>query len=136
MAITFEELEGSPTISVTGGAVTAQRTFKVPWSQRLEMVEILWGSYRMIGGIFSFRPPAHFPDLPNVIATEIRVEPFNPGAPLGSELSSLTNSRALRPKWRVARCHANERSAVARLLAVREPEVAQRRLDALWSWLG
>ncbi len=92
---TVEELENSPLLEIVGGEISGQRTFKVAWADRLEAVRALWGSLQVIEGVPTYTPPAHYPDFPNVLVNELRIEPLDRNSPLGLtplvDFSSGTN---------------------------------------------
>lgn len=92
MAVTFEELAGSPTLEVVDGRIVAQRVFRVDWSDRLEFIAELWGQYGAVGGAFVYQPPAFFPQVPQAFVNEVRVEPFDADNPNGSAVTSLTSA--------------------------------------------
>ncbi len=96
--MSVEELENSPLLEIVGGEITAQRTFKVPWSERMDAVRALWGSLEIIDDEPVYTAPAHFPDFPSVLVSELRVEPLDRASPLGetslTDYSSGTNDFA------------------------------------------
>lgn len=90
MSISFEELEGSPTINITQQGTTALRLFRVAWDDWPAMVRELIGHYELVGSQARFSAPLEFPGVGNLVVAEISVEPFDPGNPEGSELASLS----------------------------------------------
>ncbi len=69
MPVAFEELEGSPKLHVSEQATTAQRLFRVAWSDWPAFARELLGSYQLVGGAFTFVAPRPFPDMPNLLVT-------------------------------------------------------------------
>ncbi|HEY1600771.1 MAG TPA: hypothetical protein VGG64_14275 [Pirellulales bacterium] len=95
MTVAFEELEGSPKIRVNEQGTTAVRSFRVAWDDWQEFVHDLIGIFRVLGLATQFVPPIEFPGLPNLIVSDVQVEPFDPDNPdgsLGVSLGSLTNA--------------------------------------------
>jgi hypothetical protein len=84
MPIAFEELEGSPRVTINEQGTTAQRRFRVAWDDWQTFARTLVGTYRVLGGATQFVPPIQFPGLPNLIVTDLTVEPFDPRNPDGS----------------------------------------------------
>ncbi|MCG8586905.1 MAG: hypothetical protein MI757_19550 [Pirellulales bacterium] len=91
MAIDFEELEGSPTIRISESGTLATRVFRVAWDDWIDFARSLVGEYAIVGCTFQFLPPIAFPDMPNLVVSDIDVEPFDPGNPEGSEVSTLSS---------------------------------------------
>jgi hypothetical protein len=89
MAAAFEELAGSPRIRVNEQGTTAVRTFRVAWADWQEFVRDLIGTFRVLGLATQFVPPIEFPGLPNLIVTDVQVEPFDPENPDGSSVIGL-----------------------------------------------
>lgn len=85
MSVTFEELEGSPSIRFDDGRFAATRRLLVAWSDWLDLALELYGSYRQVGGGFSYTPPATFPGVPGAIVTRLTVEGFPPDRPLSPQ---------------------------------------------------
>ncbi len=95
MAVSFEELEGSPRIRINEQGVTAVRLFHVAWSDWQEFARELIGTFRVVGLATQFVPPIEFPGLPNLIVADLNVEPFDPANPsgdVGVSLGSATNA--------------------------------------------
>lgn len=95
MTVTFEELEGSPRIRINDQGTSAVRTFRVAWDNWQEFVRDLIGTFRAYGLATEFIPPIEFPGLPNLIVSDVQVEPFDPDNPDGSggvSLGFLTNA--------------------------------------------
>jgi hypothetical protein len=89
MTIAFEELEGSPTISIGPGGTVARRIFRVAWADWPALVQELLGTYRRVGGQFQFSPPLTFPDLPGVVVTGLDVAAMDPENPDGAAVGTL-----------------------------------------------
>ncbi|MCE9555204.1 MAG: hypothetical protein K8T91_17785 [Planctomycetes bacterium] len=89
MSVPFEELEGSPTVSIGPEGTVARRIFRVAWTDWLPLARQLIGSYRRVGEQFHFVPPLEFPDLPGVVVTALDVAPMDPENPDGAEVHSL-----------------------------------------------
>lgn len=89
MAVPFEELSDSPQESFADGRFSATRRLKVNWADRLDLVVELYGGYRLVGGQFVFTPPAPYPSVPQALVTDVRIEPFPPGKPDGSGVTTL-----------------------------------------------
>lgn len=95
MAVSFEELDGSPTMSGTGGKFRGVRKFLVDWDDWETFVTDLWGSYRYIDGALVFTPPAEFPGVPATLVTNWAAVPHGSANPsqevdLGSDLNGDT----------------------------------------------
>lgn len=91
MAVSFEELAGSPTIRVDEDGTQAVRRFRVAWSDWLPFARELVGEYRVTGGAFAFIPPKAFPGFANMLVQELEIEPFEPGGPDGAAVGTLTS---------------------------------------------
>jgi hypothetical protein len=95
MAVSFEELAGSPRITASSQGVTATRVFRVGWADWPSLAQALIGSYKVISGNLQFIPPLAFPGLSNVVLAELNVEPFDPNTPdgtTGAAVATTTNS--------------------------------------------
>jgi len=90
MSIAFEELAGSPRLTISQQTTTATRTFRVAWDDWQDFAAQLVGRYTTVGCSFDFVPPLEFPDMPNLVVSELDVEPFDPENPDGGEVSTLT----------------------------------------------
>lgn len=77
ISVPYEELKGSPKVRLSGGKMTGTRVFRVAWSDRVQMMGDLYGSYKTIGGVPSYTPPDPFPGFPWLIAKDIDIEPFD-----------------------------------------------------------
>jgi hypothetical protein len=89
MSVSFEELEGSPRLSVNESGITAWRSFRVAWADWPAFCGELIGSYRVVGGSFIFTAPLEFPGFPNLVVSDIQVEPFDPACPDGTGVGTL-----------------------------------------------
>jgi hypothetical protein len=89
MPVAFEELEGSPTIRISESGTVATRVFRVAWDDWIDFARELVGEYALDACDFEFTPPLAFPNMPNLVVADIDVEPFDPGNPEGSEVSTL-----------------------------------------------
>lgn len=89
MSIAFEELEGSPRVAINQNGVTATRVFRVAWDEWQAFAQSLVGVFRMIGLSPEYVSPVQFPGLPNLVVTDIQVEPFDPRSPDGAAGVSL-----------------------------------------------
>ncbi|MCH8047500.1 MAG: hypothetical protein IID44_27715 [Planctomycetes bacterium] len=90
MAIAFEELEGSPVVTITPQGTTAVRTFRVAWSDWQDFAHLLVGRYRAVSCSFVFVRPMEFPEMPNLVVSDLKVEPFDPQNPDGSDVTTIT----------------------------------------------
>ena len=89
--ITFEEFEGSPRLSYRQDGVTATRRFKVAWADYEAFAVECMGKFGGVGSQINSQGPVIFPgDRTDLIADSIDVEPFEPSAPVGSSITSLT----------------------------------------------
>lgn len=91
MSIAFEELEGSPTLTVDEGRTTATRAFRVAWDDWQAFAQSLVGSYQVVGCTFIFQPPLAFPGMPNLAVARIDVEPLDGSSPEGSAVTTLAS---------------------------------------------
>ncbi len=91
MAVSFEELAGSPTIRVNEDGTRAVRRFRIAWSDWLSFARELVGEYQVTGGSFVFIPPKSFPGFSNMLVQELDVEPFEPSGPDGADVGTLTS---------------------------------------------
>jgi len=89
MPIAFEELEGSPTVSITGAGTQARRIFRVAWEDWTDFAEQLTGGWRRVNGQFQLVEPLPFPGLPNVVVERVDVAPLDPRNPQGNDIASL-----------------------------------------------
>ncbi len=92
MPVSFEELEGSPVIRTNEQGTLAQRTFRIAWQDWQEFTRNLVGSYSTVGCTFVFQRPIEFPDMPNLVVSELTIEPFDPANPSGSGVSTLVSA--------------------------------------------
>lgn len=95
MAIAFEELEGSPRLRVNDQGTTAVRMFRVGWTDWQDFVRALVGTFRVLGGATHFVPPIEFPGLPNLVVSDVQIEPLDPDNPDGTggvTLGARTNA--------------------------------------------
>src|SRR5437870_5426429 len=91
--ISFEELEGSPVISVNNQGVSAARTFKVALDDYIAFCQEIIGVYQKIGSSVRSLPTIGVPGLPaTLLADDIRVEPFDPSKPDGSAITTIGNA--------------------------------------------
>lgn len=90
MAVAFEEMEGSPTVSIGPGGTQAKRIFRVAWNDWQDFAEELTGGWRRVSGAYQLREPLPFPGLPNVVVDSLQVAPFDARNPAGSHVSTLT----------------------------------------------
>ena len=91
MSVSFEELEGSPVIRTNEQGTIAQRTFRISWQDWHEFTRMLVGNYSTVGCTFVFSRPIEFPDMPNLVVSELTIEPFDPANPSGSDVSTLVS---------------------------------------------
>jgi hypothetical protein len=89
MTVSFEELEGSPRLSVDESGITARRAFRVAWADWPAFCRELIGSYEVVGGTFVFTPPLAFPAFSNLVVADIQIEPFDPASPDGTGIATL-----------------------------------------------
>ncbi|HEY2840276.1 MAG TPA: hypothetical protein VGJ26_14060 [Pirellulales bacterium] len=95
MSVPFEELEGSPRIRINEQGTTAIRAFRVAWDDWQDFAHELIGEFSVLGLSTQFVPPIAFPGLPNLIVSDVQVEPFDPGNPNGAggvSLGAFTNA--------------------------------------------
>ncbi len=92
MAVPFEELEGSPTVALADGKLSATRRFKIAWSERFAFLRELYGGYRVVGATFTYTPPQPFPGAPQLIALSIEIQPFPPDRPDGAGVTTLSSA--------------------------------------------
>jgi hypothetical protein len=93
MPVDFEELEGSPKISVSRRGMSGVRVFKINWSDWPDFLGELWGYWVAVGGQSTYTPAASFYGLPGMWPSDIQVDPFQPDSPLESSIS-LAGSQA------------------------------------------
>lgn len=91
LLVDYEELEDSPTFSLTGQRPSAKRIFLVDWSDWQEAVAQIYGSYQYIAGQATHTPPETFPGMPWLVAQDIQVEPFDPKSPDGAGAPNTYN---------------------------------------------
>jgi hypothetical protein len=89
MPAQFEELEGSPKLAVSEQGMTAWRSFRVAWADWPAFCGELIGSYQVVGGTFVFTEPLEFPGFPNLVVSDIQLEPFDPASPDGTGVGTL-----------------------------------------------
>lgn len=95
MSVSFEELEGSPSVVMSSSGTEAKRSFRVAWDGWQEFAEQLAGGWRRVGGQFELIEPLPFPGLSAVIVDRIEVVPMDPHNPRGDDILTLqvgTNS--------------------------------------------
>lgn len=90
MPVSFEELEGSPTIAINADGMQATRVFRVAWSDWQDFVRDLTGGWRPVGDSFELIEPKSFPGLDNVVIDEVHITPLDPHNPDGQEVQTLT----------------------------------------------
>ena len=92
MPLPFEELEGSPRISITADGVLAVRKLLAPWDQWDALAEELFGVVHDVAGSIVLVEPLPFPGhCPNLTVESIDVEPLDPGNPDGRDVTTLTS---------------------------------------------
>jgi len=89
MPVAFEELEGSPRLEVSEEGIIAWRSFRVAWADWQAFCAELIGSYAVVGGTFVFTAPLEFPGFPNLVVSDIQLEPFDPASPDGTGVATL-----------------------------------------------
>ena len=96
MPASFEELTGSPDVTIDDGRFSATRRFKVNWSDTIEFSEDLLGKWEVIGSSLVYTPPVPFPGIPLAICRRVNFvalggedAPISYGA--SSDLASNTN---------------------------------------------
>lgn len=77
MPAQFEELAGSPTLSMQNGMFEGQRVFKVRWADTIEFAVDLLGGYRVVNGNYNYNGPAIFPGVPQALCRSIEMVPFH-----------------------------------------------------------
>lgn len=95
MPVSFEELVGSPTVSVDiiSGEATGTRSFKIAWANYGQFVYDLCGQWVNVGGTTTFVPASiNFPGWPQLIVNTIAIKPFMSEAPTAQTFSSLTSA--------------------------------------------
>lgn len=92
--IPFEELGGSPTISVTQKKTTAKRMFRTNWSDwQAFSSEVIGGPGAGFFGFGSINDPTTFPGFDRMVVEDIDIEPFEPESPTGGvDVWTLTNA--------------------------------------------
>jgi hypothetical protein len=85
MAVTFQELAGSPTESYGDKGFSATRRFLVAWSDRRQFVQELAG-YGDVGGT----GPLQYPGFPGVNIVDVKIEPFTDDVESQSLTSLIT----------------------------------------------
>ncbi len=89
MVVSFEELEGSPRIQIREEGTEAQRFFRIDWDDWPDFARELVGHYKVTGDAFSFIEPIEFPGFPNLIVSQLEIEPFEPSRPDGAKVITL-----------------------------------------------
>lgn len=89
MAVSFVELEGSPTVDVGGDGVRARRVFRVAWDDWRDFAVELIGGWIRVDDQYRLVYPQTFPGLPSVYVERLSVAPFDPGNPRGDEVLTL-----------------------------------------------
>ena len=96
MPASFEELTGSPDVTIDEGRFSAVRRFKVNWSDTIEFTQDLLGKWDLIGDVLYYTAPVPFPGIPLAICRRVNFvalggddAPITYGA--SSDLGSNTN---------------------------------------------
>ncbi len=92
MAVSFEELEGSPKLQISEQGVAAQRVYRIAWSDWPAFARELIGSYQVVSNSLVFTAPLEFPGFPNLVVSELEIEPFDPANPDGTGVSTLRSA--------------------------------------------
>ena len=85
MALTFQELGGSPREKYDSSGFTAVREFLVPWESRTEFVRAVFGT----SSLTAKQTRVSYPGRKNVYAASLTFEPFDPHAVRPRELLEL-----------------------------------------------
>lgn len=95
MAVSFEELTGSPRVRITDGKFSATRRFKIAWSDTIAFTGELLGYYSTDGGgSWTYTPPVAFPGVSQAIANDVDIAPFPEdgiSTPASTSLATNTN---------------------------------------------
>lgn len=91
MAVSFEELEGSPRFEIRDEETLAVRTFRVAWNDWPQFARELIGRYEVRGGQYYFVPPLGLAGFAHLLVSELEVEPFEPSCPDGDGVRTLTS---------------------------------------------
>src|SRR3990172_1284644 len=82
MAVSFDELEGSPSIKISNqGGFTATRKFRVAWADWKTAAAELVGGWIFIGGERVFNNPKQFPGFPEAVVLDLSIDPYDPSNP-------------------------------------------------------
>lgn len=92
MAVSFEELEGSPKLQISEQGIVAQRAYRIAWSDWPAFARELIGSYQVVSDSLVFTAPLEFPGFPNLVVSELEIEPFDPANPDGTGVSTLRSA--------------------------------------------
>ncbi len=87
MPVDFEELEGSPKISLSRKELIGVRSFKINWADWPAFVGAIWGYWLVIGDSVSYVQTSNFYGLPGLSPSDLQIEPFQPESPLPSLIS-------------------------------------------------
>ena len=91
MSVAIEELDGSPRFRIAESGTTAVRRLLVAWNQWQALARELVGTYRVVGGGFSFVAPSHVL-LNNLIVSELAVDPWPEEKITSGALTSIASS--------------------------------------------
>ncbi len=80
----FEELEGSPTMKVKRGKVTAQMSLKIAWHLVDDFLFRIFPPPYVSGKFIIIPPPAAYPGTKWLFADTVSIEPFDPASPKGN----------------------------------------------------
>ena len=83
--IYFEELAGSPEVSIGTEMVGAVRNFICNWSDWQVFAYELIGFWRIAGLAPIFTPPIAFPGVPLMIVSDVKIKPFMNQAPAANQ---------------------------------------------------
>lgn len=88
--VEFEELAGSPKIRHRKNGASAMRMFRVTdWTKASDFAKELIGEYGAVGVVPVFSLPIPFPGYPNLLVTDLDIDPFDEQSPAGLIPSTL-----------------------------------------------
>lgn len=78
MAVTIKECEGSPSLKMSSGKISATRKVLIDWADYPAFWAELFGAFKVTAGVVTAEPGATYPGITNLIPKDLSVDPYPP----------------------------------------------------------